>query len=312
MGSAARQQRTMLVPGASLYSYNDARELLKQRYGDVFTIAQAYRKKLDEWPKVSINNGSALMKFSDYLQNCKTAMNSIPYLSTLNDPSENQKMLYKLPNPIVERWNKLVNKEMSLNVKVEGENISQGLLYKGDFPSFKRFCGFIRKEALDACNPITSVTAVKSKAGYGGYPENVQRKGNKTQVVKSFATETNETVPEKKRGYACPFCSQQHNLNYCDGYLKLDLEGRKNFVFKHKLCRGCLMKGHIFKNCRQKVKCKTCNRLHPTSLHDDTRMQRENKEESETKDEVNQREKEAAVSHTIKVNKSVGSDNSMA
>nr|BDT62740.1 MAG: hypothetical protein [Metapenaeus ensis nimavirus] len=71
----AKEAISSLLSLDTTEAYNDARELLKQRYGDVFTIAQAYRKKLDEWPKVSINNGSALMKFSDYLQNCKTAMN---------------------------------------------------------------------------------------------------------------------------------------------------------------------------------------------------------------------------------------------
>ncbi|XP_063585584.1 uncharacterized protein LOC134762997 [Penaeus indicus] len=80
----------------STEAYSKARKLLKQRFGNAFVIANAYREKLHEWPRIPLSDGPALMKFSDFLETCKTAMSNIQYLNILNDPKENQRMLQKL------------------------------------------------------------------------------------------------------------------------------------------------------------------------------------------------------------------------
>ena len=55
-----------------------------------FLVADAYRKKLTEWPKVPPNDGVSLRKLSDFLLHCQTAMKEIKYVKALNDPEENQ------------------------------------------------------------------------------------------------------------------------------------------------------------------------------------------------------------------------------
>jgi len=221
------------------------------------------------------------MKFSDFLETCKTAMSNIQYLNILNDPKENQRILQKLPHPIVERWNTIVDKELYKASELDDES-DDGLLYSAEFPSFTKFCTFVRKEASKACNPITSITAVQDKGVRGNVTVNVQKQ--KSRSVKSFVTETkeiNNKMSDNSR-FACPFCSQIHNLNNCNKFLNLDLKDKRNFVDKNKLCRGCLKRGHISRYCHRRSKCKTCNRLHPTSLHDDALIQK-NRWESENK-----------------------------
>ena len=44
-------------------AYVEARMLLEQRYGDPFVIANAFRDKLEEWPKIPPKDGLALRKF---------------------------------------------------------------------------------------------------------------------------------------------------------------------------------------------------------------------------------------------------------
>ena len=44
-----------------------AKKILKERYGDEFMIAQAYRRKLNNWVKVPNNDGLALQKFADLI-----------------------------------------------------------------------------------------------------------------------------------------------------------------------------------------------------------------------------------------------------
>lgn len=58
-------------------SFEEAKSLLDQRYGDPFIISSAFRDKLDKWPKIASRDGPGLQKFSDCLRQCYTAMRSI-------------------------------------------------------------------------------------------------------------------------------------------------------------------------------------------------------------------------------------------
>ena len=90
-------------------AYQKARKILTSRFGNQFMVADAFRKKVNDWPKIAPNDGHALRKFSDFLEHCNTAMNTIRYLNVLDDPDENQKILKKLPNYLVARWSRIVD-----------------------------------------------------------------------------------------------------------------------------------------------------------------------------------------------------------
>lgn len=64
----------------------------------------------------------------------------------LNDCEENQKMLAKLPNWITSRWNCFVTEQLDQDK---------------DYPSFREFASFISKEARIACNPVSSLHALR-------------------------------------------------------------------------------------------------------------------------------------------------------
>ncbi|KAL9976864.1 hypothetical protein ACROYT_G014202 [Oculina patagonica] len=89
-------------------AFTKAKKILKDRFGNPFIVADAYRKRINNWPKIPPNDGQALRKFADSLQHCNTAMNTIQYLNVLNDPDENQKMIRKLPTHVVVRWSRVV------------------------------------------------------------------------------------------------------------------------------------------------------------------------------------------------------------
>ena len=90
-------------------AYMKAKKLLSNRYGNPFTVADSYRKKIDTWPKIPPNDASGLRKYSDFLLHCQTAMETIGYLNILNDPNENQKMVRKLPKHLIVRWSREVD-----------------------------------------------------------------------------------------------------------------------------------------------------------------------------------------------------------
>ena len=47
-------------------AYDDAKKLLDERFGDAFTIANAFRNKLEIWPEIPSRDGPSLRKFSDF------------------------------------------------------------------------------------------------------------------------------------------------------------------------------------------------------------------------------------------------------
>ena len=89
-------------------AFDEAKQLLEQRYGDPFVIGNAFRDKLANWPKIQPRDSTELRKFSDFLKQCFTAMDSIKGLSCLDDDRENRKLLHKLPEWVVNRWNRIV------------------------------------------------------------------------------------------------------------------------------------------------------------------------------------------------------------
>ena len=90
-------------------AYLEARKILSDRFGNPYLVANAYKKKIKEWPNVPPNDGISLRKFSDLLVHCQAAMTEIHYLQALNDPEENQKLVRKLPRNICDRWGREVD-----------------------------------------------------------------------------------------------------------------------------------------------------------------------------------------------------------
>lgn len=89
-------------------AYHSAWDVLEERFGSPFVIAKAFRDKLNSWPKLAPKDSIELREFSDFLQTCQAAMSQIKCLEILNDCSENQKMLNKLPDWLAARWNRKV------------------------------------------------------------------------------------------------------------------------------------------------------------------------------------------------------------
>ncbi|XP_052388504.1 uncharacterized protein LOC127934956 [Carassius gibelio] len=127
-------------------AYQQAWEKLNARYGHSFVAQRAFREKLNRWPKIGASEYVKLREFSDFLQSCSDAMPHIKGLQVLNDCEENQKILVKLPNWVTSRWNRYVTKQLDQDK---------------DYPSFSEFASFVSKEARIACNPVSSLYALK-------------------------------------------------------------------------------------------------------------------------------------------------------
>ena len=74
-------------------AYNKAKKIVRNRFENPFTVADAFCKRLNSWPKIQPHDGQSLRKFSDFLEHCNTAMKTIQHLNVLNDPGESQKII---------------------------------------------------------------------------------------------------------------------------------------------------------------------------------------------------------------------------
>ena len=272
--------------GVTQEAYEGAWTTLHDRFGQPFKIQQAFRSKLDKWPKINVKDPVSLQKFADFLKSCNDAIPHIAGLEVLNDFHENQKLLNKLPEWIVSRWNRVV---------------TDSLDQTGFYPLFDQFVRFVSKEARVANNPISSINAIKGNHDnkYTGTRDTPRGKGTS---LKTKATEQDKKVNKKKQTPAqkpseekrteytpkpCSLCSKtDHQIDKCDKFLSKPLDDRKKYVQENRLCFGCLKIGHIYRECRRKLKCEECGRRHPSSLHEEREVRSVNipKSPEETKE----------------------------
>ena len=268
LSSSVREVIENLFLLSSDEAYEEAKKLLEQRYGDPFVIGNAFRDKLEKWPKIQPRDGHGLRKYTDFLKQCNTAMNSINCLDVRDDDRENRKMLQKLPEWIVNRWNRQVTHWKEKEKR---------------FPPFKVFMEFMTTEAEIACNPITSLQALRSDQSHGNSERadihGERRSGRNPAKGRSFATTVeSEDTPvsfatsvAKENTVGCYLCHKKnHELDSCRIFLAKSIEERKALIKEKKLCYGCLRRDHVSKGCKARKRCEKCNKAHPTSLHGDT------------------------------------------
>ncbi|XP_054868580.1 uncharacterized protein LOC129349422 [Amphiprion ocellaris] len=229
-------------------AYSAAWEILNERFGDPFVIGKSYRDKIQSWPKINTKDSKDLREFADFLSSVESAMLYIQSLQVLNDCVENQRIAAKLPDWLSARWNRKVT-EFQDEQKM--------------FPDFSHFVKFLNKEARIACNPITSLHAIKPTEPDNKHSFKDKPRRNNMLNAKTLSTSSNE-----KTNITCLFCKKLgHTIHKCRKLLEKSVEERVKFVQSEKLCFGCLRPGHNSKNCTSRSVCDKCQKPHPTCLH---------------------------------------------
>ena len=241
--------------------YQRAWQTLERRFGHPFRIQEAFREKLNNWPKLNNKDNTGLQRYADFLRSCQDAMPHIQGLRVLNDCKENQKLASKLPDHLIQGWSRTATDYVDS---------------LGEYPDFSRFVAFVERETRVACDPIASFAAIK------GQPSS-QADNVKVRTLASGA----ETTTEEKEGSGnhakkCPYCKGSHYLPNCKDFMSKSPEEKTTFIRKSGRCFGCLRSGHISKECASRHKCNICQKLHPTVLHQtkETNQQETSSDES--------------------------------
>ncbi len=128
------------------------------------------------------------------------------------------------------------------------------------YPQFKEFVNFLSKEADLACDPISSVQALRSVES--GKPKHSR---NQTIQAKTLYTNVAQSTIS-----SCILCKRTgHVLAKCRKLIEKTIQDRVKFVRSERLCFGCLQTGHHSRRCDDKSTCEKCQKRHPMCLHDD-------------------------------------------
>ena len=253
------------------YGYRKALDIIQERYGHPHKQMRAYLSRLYSWNKIQPNDGNGLQRYSDYLVALRTAMASIPTLSCLDHPIENDKMKDVLPLWLKRKWD---------GVAIEYNITAQ------TFPPFTVFVDFVVKHATRANHPIAigdlSVKTGSIHANPKGRSLNTQLQisNDLCDVYEAesyggggacLSTQniTNDNSKPTDKVHECALCKSNHRLYKCEQFSGMSCKDRYSFVVKHKLCVKCL-NSHVGKRCGMKIFCKGCGKHseHNLLLHD--------------------------------------------
>ncbi|XP_064642183.1 uncharacterized protein LOC135496665 [Lineus longissimus] len=259
-------------------SYQKARSVLDERFGDKFRLARSFRDKIDALPDVKPGDGKGLEKLADFMAQCNTAIGELSHLGVLNDPEEYEKILRKLPRYLQQRW--FVEVDKWLYGPGDIQNSSGGPPRCHDnYPPFSVFCAFVQRQARIARNPMAERCAdsrskqpsdTRSSKIKDSYPK--RSPSQISSLVTSGTPVTTNNASSDAGGVTrkatCAYCKKAHRLHACSEFVKLNVPDRASFVKRNGLCLGCLGWGHMKRDCKYKKTCDTCKAIHPTILHD--------------------------------------------
>ena len=240
-------------------AYQTAKGILEKRFGHPSVVAEDFRNKLENLPRVGPGDGTALREFADFLRTCELAMQSVEDLETLNKESDNKKLLKILPS-----W-----AHPKRRIKVCDYQEKYG---DTKFPPFPIFVKYFTEIADIQCLPVLTGLDVKNKDDRERRNTSFKKSSTPRKSYKAGTLSTNvgETDARKKTtNQPCAWCKKQHDLDSCQEFLKKPLKDRILFLIRSGLCLRCLEHGHMVKEnkCTARTRCTSCKNLHPTCLH---------------------------------------------
>ncbi|XP_067947596.1 uncharacterized protein [Watersipora subatra] len=240
-------------------AYSDAKRKLDRRFGQPHIISEAFRSKLEQWPRIHENDGEGLERISDFLDSCRTAMKNVKELECLKDRRENAKIIEKLPLSVGRKW---VAKATQLEKQTKA------------FPSFNEFCKFVANEDYVATNPLAQALATRA---HGNSQVKLQPKSNKPQQRKTSALQTqanmnamstDEKVKQHKKK-PCQKCERiNHSTSDCNELAKLSRDKQMSYIKENSLCFKCIKPRHVANECNNPARCRSCHEQHPTIFHE--------------------------------------------
>nr|XP_055033829.1 uncharacterized protein LOC129422128 [Misgurnus anguillicaudatus] len=248
--------------------YTEAMKLLHEKFGNELQIATALMQKTLKWPEIKSEDGKSLSAFSLFLITCRNVMEDIEYMDELDNPTNMRIIISKLPYKLRERWR-------AYAYEYEEHNRRRA--------KFIQLVEFVDRQAKVISNPLfgdlDALAGDKKHTNKFLQGTKQKREGKKSS---SFVTDikqvgetqkdttaikTNSTLVISAFTKPCAFCEKNHTLEQCYQFGAKAYEDKLDFLRKSGFCFGCLVKGHLSKDCNRRSTCQLCAKKHPSMLH---------------------------------------------
>lgn len=273
--------------------YKEARRLLQHHYGDELKIASAYIEKALKWPQIKSEDGKLLSAYALFLIGCHNTMQDVDYMAEMDNPTNMRVVISKLPYKMRENW----------------RNVAYDIHERtGRRARFSDLVEYIDRQAKVKNDPLfgdiqeqTSADVGKKSKASDFKQKKVTTKGS--SFVTSVSTEQKKESETSNRGTKaqldktvcarCLFCQKNHALNSCFKFKEQAHLDKIEFLKTKGLCFGCLTQGHLSKDCKRRLTCQECSKMHPSILH----IAKENSLTSSSCDENKPGRRTASIDH---------------
>ena len=140
--------------------YQEARRLLKERYGQSYKIAAAHVKRLVDGPAIRADDGSSLQQFSIQLTSCVNTLREIGYISKLDSHDNLKKIIDRLPYSLRVKWRDTVDRI----VETDGRDVTVTDIMR-----------FVTARARAASHPVFGKVTIETKPKQPPPPPPLQR-----------------------------------------------------------------------------------------------------------------------------------------
>ena len=228
--------------GTGEVGYNEARKVLKKRFGSDLMISDHVIKSIKNGKPV--HSPKELQDLADELKTCKTILSKMGRLREIDTQSSIVDIINRLQPYLCNRW-----KRRAMEFKRE----------KDEYPGFAEFVDFISSEADEAMDPV-----------YGNV--GVSKKSQSTSITLSSPASTFMSyIPPQSRQHSCVICNEPHRLFLCETFKRMKPLDRRQLVKDYRLCENCLLNNHDTSQCRKPSVCSVpnCGLKHTKFIHVD-------------------------------------------
>jgi len=243
-------------------NYPKAVQALRERFGREKVLKRVYVRELLKMIISNSREKNSIAKTFDKLEGHLMALGSLGITADQMDVILFPMVESCLPEEILVAW------QRSSNYGREGRN--------EDPPrtEFDYMMEFVKKEVENEGQR----TMVQN--GFGVSSSKNPRDGSEGHKKKSFRDRDDiATAASLFNGQKedCIFCSKSnHSSNSCYQAKKMSLDEKNKKIRNSGRCFKCLLKGHMAKDCRAAVNCRTCGNNHQTIMCTNQKCEQQN------------------------------------
>ncbi len=244
----------------SLYHFSDTMEVLIQQYGQPHQLALQRIAELMDGPNISQGDVRAFRMFALKVRSLVSMLQQLGnkgYME-LECGSHVSRLLCKLPHDL----------QTSFRRSVHPQRVPIPTLL--DLSAWLEFELQVQEDSTRFYPQMSKPMPIHKR----GHQRDTRQPTKATSIFlgtekynSDMPTKAPDPKPREKKMF-CPYCdAQNHYLNGCASFQRLNRDQKVHWIQSHKRCWRC-GRAHQAAQCNLKTPCKSCNRRHLYILHE--------------------------------------------